>query len=418
VTVADASLILSAPHSLPGGRALLVTVITENATGRVAVLDLETGRVRQFGPGFGATFAAGHLVYASRTGELFRQPFDVAQATPAGTAEQIASGLDVVLGWSSFGFDVSTEGSLVYLVGSRSLGTERRNLALVDSAGREPRVIPARVPWEPRFSPDGRRLAYGAYAPGRDSSDIWVTDLESGATRRLTSDVQDNNDPVWSPNGRSIAYDRNAPGGKDVMVESLEGGTPRRLISRPGTQWPTDWLRDGSAVLFTERDPGGQLDIWLQPIDGGPARPVVATPAQELAGRISPDGGWMAYESDETGRNEIYVRPFPAPGRATLVSATGGVNPVWGRDGRTLYYWQLDQLFAASVEAGGPGAPLIVRKRSPLFRAPFVGNILQNYDVSPDGKRFAVVLGEGRPSRLVVAIDALGSRGSMSAASP
>ena len=418
VAVEDSSAYLSSPRSLPGGRALLLTVLTENATGRAAVLDLETGRLRQFGPGFGASFAAGHIVYASRTGELFRQPFDVEQTTPTGAAEQIASGLDVVLGGAAFGFDVAAAGSLVYLVGSRSLGTENRSLTLVDRAGQVRRVIPGRVPWEPRFSPDGRRIAYGAYAPGRDSSDVWLTELENGRTQRLTSDVQDNNDPVWSPDGRLIAYDRNAPGGKDVMVQPSDGGTARLVVARPGTQWPTDWLRDGSAVLFTERDPGGQLDIWLQPIDGGAARPVIATPAQELGGRISPDGRWIAYQSNETGRYEVYVRSFPGTGRATLVSANGGVNPVWARDGRSLYYWQLDQLFAARVEAGGPGAPLVVHPGTPLFRAPFVENTLQNYDVSPDAKHFAVVLGEARPSRVVVALDALRSGVSESSGRP
>jgi hypothetical protein len=119
----------------------------------------------------------------------------------------------------------------------------------------------------------------------------------------------------------------------------------------------------------------------------------------------------VAYTSNETGRFEVYVQSYPTPGRKTLVSASGGVHPVWRRDGRELYYWREDQLIAASLGPGGAGEPPVVRGHTPLFRAPYVESAHPNYDVSPDGMRFVVVTGRVRPNRLVVALHAVAAGG-------
>jgi Tol biopolymer transport system component len=269
-------------------------------------------------------------------------------------------------------------------------------------------ALAARAPWTPRFSPDGRRLAYGAYAPGQGLSDIWVTDLADGTTQRVTADDADNNDPHWSPDGRSILYAALREGtGKDLFVHALDGGAARRLTSRPITEWPSDWSPDGGELLVTGVTNEDDRDIWIQPADGGAARPWLATPAQEYAARVSPNGRWVAYTSNETGRDEVYVQSFPTPGRKTLVSPRGGAHPVWRRDGRELYYWQDDQLVAVDVDPRGPGGALVVRGRTPLFRAPYMLSEHPNYDASPDGTRFVVVTGRVRANRLVVALHAL-----------
>jgi Tol biopolymer transport system component len=245
-------------------------------------------------------------------------------------------------------------------------------------------------------------------------SDLWVTELESGTMQRLTTDGQDNNDAVWSPDGRSLAYSASASGGKDIFVRSLDAGAARRLVGRPGVQWSTDWLPDGSALLFTHTEvtagQEGDQDIWVQPVDGTPAWPYLATSAHERAARISPDGRWVAYQSDETGRYEVYVQSYPRPGRKLLVSTGGAINPVWRGDGRELYYWQGDQLVAAQLGAGAANAPMSVRGRVPLFRAPYAQSVLANYDVSPDGRRFAIVTGGEHTFRLVVTLGALDAR--------
>jgi Tol biopolymer transport system component len=413
IALADSGLRLVHPHVLPGGKAALVTVTPDYATGRIGVLDLASGRVRQFASGIAPRYAAGHLVYGGGSGALYRQRFDLARLEPTGPPEQIAGGLDPWSGIGRVGFAAAPTGTLVYRVGSR-WDRDRLRLAVTDREGRQQRAFPSRGAWAPRFSADGRRVAYGAFAPGRDSSDVWVADLESGAMQRLTTDGNDANDAVWSPDGRALAYSAAAPGGKDLFVRPLDGGPARLVVGRPGVQWSTDWVPDGRALLFTDTEVAagqeGNQDIWVQPMDGAPARPYASTPAHERAARVSADGRWVAYESDETGRYEVYVQSYPTPGRKTLVSAGGGVNPVWRGDGRELYYWQADQLIAARLAAGGAGAPLAVRGRAPLFRAPYAQSVSANYDAAADGSRFAVVTGGEHTFRLVVTLDALDAR--------
>jgi len=412
VPVADSTLRLLAPHLLPDRTALLVSILEMgiNVT-RIGVLDLETGRVRDVASGMGARYVDGALVYLNfggLHGELFRQPFDVVSRTFTADAERLATGIAPIVPWGHFGFDVSASGAFVALVGRRRFGAEHRSLTIVDRTGRIQREIPARAPWEPRFSPDGTRIAYGAYPAGHDSTDVWITDLASGATQRLTTDTYDNNDPVWSPDGRSIVYDKLVPRGKDLYVQPVDGGPARRLSARLDGQYPTDWLADGSGILFMNLDGAGGSDVLVQPLDGGDAKPYLTTSAVETGARVSPDGRWAVYQSDETGRDEIYVQSFPSPGRKAVVSAGGGVNPVWGRDGQ-LYYWKVDQLMVARVDLPRAGGSPVVASRTVLFRAPYVENIIAAYDVSPDGKQFAVVASEPRPGRLLVALDAVGA---------
>lgn len=277
-------------------------------------------------------------------------------------------------------------------IGVQWPGAEREpTLAIVDRTGRTQRTIPANRPWTPRLSPDGRRLAYGAFGDGRNTSDLWVIDLDAGTTQRITDDSQDSNDPQWSPNGSLLAYSVNAPGGKDVFVERAGGGQAHVLVSRAGTQFPSDWLRDGSALLVTDQTANNGSDILVQPADGSPARPYAATPANETAARISPDGHWVAYTSDESGRPEVYLDSYPKPGQRVTVSSGGGVHPVWRGDGRELYYWQGGGLVAAQLgSTWGSSAPAVT-SRTVLFRAPYLVGLNTMYDVSADGNRFVIV---------------------------
>jgi serine/threonine-protein kinase len=264
-------------------------------------------------------------------------------------------------------------------------------LVVVDRAGRTQRAIAANRPWTPRISPDGRRVAYGAFGPGRSSSDIWVTDLDAGTTQRLTDDDADSNDPQWSPDGATVAYSANAAGGKDLMVQRVGGGEASVLARRAGTQFPNDWLRDGSALLVTEQGGHGGADILVQPADGSTARPYAATPAQETAARVSRDGRWIAYTSDESGRAEVYLDSYPQPGRRVRVSSDGGIHPVWRGDGRELYYWHDGALVAVQLGAAWGDAPPAVGDRLVLFRAPYNVGANTMYDVSPNGDRFVIV---------------------------
>jgi Tol biopolymer transport system component len=264
-------------------------------------------------------------------------------------------------------------------------------LMVVDRAGRPRRAIAANRPWTPRFSPDGRRVAYGAFGAGRSTSDLWVTDLDAGTTQRLTDDEADSNDPQWSPDGVSVIYSASAPGGKDLLVRRVGGGYANVLASREGTQFASDWLRDGSALLVTEEAGDNGHDILVQPVDGSAARPYAATPADETAARVSPNGRWVAYTSDESGWPEVYLDTYPRPGRRVRASSGGGVHPVWRADGRELYYWHDGALVAVQLGAAWGDAPPAVGARTELFRAPYLVGFNTMYDVSPDGERFVIV---------------------------
>ena len=265
------------------------------------------------------------------------------------------------------------------------------SLVVVDRTGRLLRTIDANRPWTPRFSPDGRRVAYGAFGAGRSTSDIWVTDLDSGKTQRLTDNGADSNDPQWSPDGKVVAYSVNAPAGKDLATRRLTESTERVLATRNGTQFPSDWLRDGRALIVTDDASGKGLDILVQPADGSPPKPIVATAADESAGRVSPDEHWIAYTSNEEGRDNVYLDSYPRPSQRVLVSPNGGVHPAWRGDGKELYYWRGDQLVAVQLGVGwGTAAPKI-EGETVLFTAKYQSNVNTMYDVSANGDRFVIV---------------------------
>ena len=265
------------------------------------------------------------------------------------------------------------------------------SLAVVDRAGQPIRAIPAQRPWTPRFSPDGRRVAYGAFGAGRQTSDLWITDVDAGTTRRLTDDDADANDPQWSPDGATIAYSANASSGKNVMVRPLAGSSSRALAPHDGTQFPSDWLRDGSALLVTDDRSNGQHDILVQPADGSSAHAYVATGADETAARVSPDGRWVAYTSTSSGRAEVYLDAYPRSRQRVKISFAGGMHPVWRGDGRELYYWRDDALVAVQLAVGVGAVPPARVGESILFRSPYAAELNTMYDVSPDGKRFVIV---------------------------
>jgi eukaryotic-like serine/threonine-protein kinase len=268
------------------------------------------------------------------------------------------------------------------------------SLAVFDRAGRPLRVIPADRPWTPRISPDGRRVAYGAFGDGRGTSDLWITDLDDGSTRRITDDDADNNDPQWSPDGSLLAYSVSAAGGKDLMVQNVAAtaGTSRMLAARSGVQFASDWLRDGSALLVTDESSESGHDIIVQPADGSAAKPFVATSADETTARISPDGRWVAYTSDRSGQSEVYLQSYPKGEQRVLVSKGGGYHPVWRADGRELFYWSHGVLIVVRLGTPvGDRAP-VIGGQSKLFAAPYQSGPNTMYDVSPDGKRFVIVL--------------------------
>jgi Tol biopolymer transport system component len=304
-------------------------------------------------------------------------------------------------------FAVSRTGTVAWRVGFSTTPSNGR-MRLLDSTGREVRAFVARAPWAPRLSPDGRRLAYGAAGPSRTTSDLWVTDLADGSTQRITNDSSDANDPVWSPDGRELAMSAASPdtGWKSVELRRLDGGAARRFATATLFAIPSDWSRDGSTLLITTVDLRDVSSAHAKPLAGGASRKLFDGDGRGGA-RFSPDGKWIAYTSDETGRRQVYVQSWPALDGKMLVSTRGGVHPVWAREGLALFYWQDDELVSVRLAARAGGG-LEVASRAALFRAPYLESLQPNYDVLPGGRQFVVVTWRARANRIAVAVDALG----------
>jgi serine/threonine-protein kinase len=286
-----------------------------------------------------------------------------------------------------------------------------RTLLRVDREGRVAPLIEARAGYEnPALSADARKLAVTiASATG---SDIWIIDLERAT--RIRFGRRHERLPVWAPDGSRLAFQSTAPGPWNLFWKPLDGSGEAQPLLRsansstapswpnagasllPGTlptlsgaspQFPLSWAPDGSTLAFHERKSNGERDIWVVSPGSDPV-PFLLTPFDERLPRFSPDAKWLAYVSDEAGRNDVYVQPFPGPGPKWLVSTDGGIDPVWSRDGHELFYRQGDQMMAVSVASKSEFSAGRPRR---LFEIRFdAGDNGPNYDVSPDGKWFVM----------------------------
>jgi eukaryotic-like serine/threonine-protein kinase len=388
------------PFLIPGTRTVLFTIRTRDAD-RLASLNLNTGRVKRYDQlGSNPSWvAAGFVLLGERDGSLIAIPFDRSKAALTGAPVTVVSDA-IVDAVGAISGAVSADGRLVY---AQRGAVSSRNLMMVGRDGRQIDIVSdLRGYAGPRFSPDGRRLAVGIADPG-GGSDVWVLDLAQHAWTRLTTDRKSDR-PVWTPDGRRLVFASNA----DLWWVPADGsGAPDSLLPAPGSRFPAAVTPDGRTVIFWES--GSQNSgIRTMRIDSAPVAHVILPDAfQESAPALSPDGRWLAYQSSEPGRTEVYVRPFPGPGPRVPVSLNGGVEPAWSRDGRELFYRESDALMSATVRTQ-PAFEVVRRTR--LFSGPYLpGGTFREYDVSPDGGRFVMVRG-GRSTSNLVAVDGLFDR--------
>ena len=289
---------------------------------------------------------------------------------------------------ASQSFTVSTDGTLSYRSEEENRG---RGLIWVDRQGRmTPVAAPAHVYWDPRLSPDGRRVAIN----NRDGNeDIWVFELARGTLTRITFNPGHDETPFWSPDGRWIAFASTlADQPLTVFRKRADGsGNPEPLWTSDHHVHVECWSADGRSIIVMDRDPNTLEDLWLLKLgDQIAARPLLQTQFNEHGGRISPDGRWLAYTSDESGRFEVYVRAFPEMDNKVQVSANGGFQGVWAANGQELFYRDADHVFAVSVV---PGKKFAVTSPKKLFSDQFAlkRGIHTHYDVSRDGQRFLMI---------------------------
>jgi eukaryotic-like serine/threonine-protein kinase len=344
-----------------------------------------------------ATYASsGHLLFV-REGTLFAQVFDPVRLELTGNSMTIAERLVTPPYGGGMPFSTSASGPIAYRTGSS--GQPSSQFVWFDRSGRVLQTIEGFEGGghSSSLSPDGRWLATSRSVGGASatSTDIWLLDLNTGVPSRFTFDEAFDVTPVWSADGRRLAFSSNRRGTFDVYVKPSSGAEEERLLADGEAGNPTDWSPDGRFLLYARQRVMFRDDIWALPMDGDRrAFPVVETPFHDENGQFSPDGKWIAYQSDQSGQLEIYVQPFSGPGPKTRISSEGGVQARWRYDGKELFYLASDNRLMAvpirldsdRVDIGTPMPLFAPGLNGPIARSPYA----RHYMVSRDGQRFLV----------------------------
>jgi len=393
------------PEVLPGGKAVVFTIWSGGSfdDANIAVLSLATGKYRiLIEKGSHARYApSGHLIFA-RSGGLLAMPFDLDRLEVTGSPTPVLDGVLMSAATGVAHFDLSSSGSRAYTPAGPAIG---RRLVWVDRQGRaRPLTESRRELWNPRLSPDGRRLAVEVL------NDLWIYDIERDSLRRITFEGI-NQTPVWSPDGKRVAYSLAKTGDPRLFWRMADGSGPAgRLTSSELVEFPSSWSSDGRLLAYAATGgPSKDWDIWVLPLEGDrQPRAFTGAPFNEVQPMFSPDGRWLAYVSDESGRLEVYVQPYPGPGGKWQVSTEGGDEPVWAANGKELFYRLGDKLMATVVESEpefAAGKPRL------LFEGRFAHDVaapgFASYGVTRDGQRFLMIHAseqESAPRQIRVAI--------------
>lgn len=395
------------PQFLPDGRHFLYSVrsaLPEKRGVYLGSLDsTETKQLLSNSASRAAYDASGFIMFV-RDGLLFAQPSTPGGAT-SGEPIQVASNVGgSTTDYTSF--STSDDGVLAFAGPNSQIA----RLTWYDRTGRKLGTVGAPgdyVNFE--ISPDQKRLAFSLVDARLNSPDLWLYDLARGTSLRITSDPSTESSPRWAPDGSRLAFRSDRGGQNDIFLKSAGGTGPDEpfLTDTGNNKLPSDWSPDGAYVVYHQALENSGQDIWVVPTSGDrKARPFLQTPFNELQGRLSPDGRWMAYTSDESGNLEIYVRPFPSGAEKWLISTNGGSDAVWRHDGKELFYLGVDRkIMSVRVNSGAPFESDVPR---PLFDTQ-VGALnpdyRNQYAVSNDGNRFLVNdLSEGSSSSPITVV--------------
>jgi serine/threonine-protein kinase len=390
------------PQILPGGKAVLFTIWNNSTDAAIlATLSLADGEIKYHvrGAARGLYVETGHLVYVDGQGVMHAMPFDAGTLQVTGTPIPLVEGVVVKVRTAAAEFAVAASGMLAYLT-----GVNEATLVLVDREGGEQQLDGAhRWPDTPRFSPDGREIAF-SIAEGQDP-DIWIYDVAGSAVRRFTFEGN-NTYPEWSRDGRWIGFSSTRSGSnrRDLFRKRADGSGPAEVLySADLDQWEVEWS-PSDVVLFRETIPTTSRDLWTVRI-GDREQPQMyrQTPADEQSATVSPDGRWVAFTSDESGRHEVYVQAFPEPAGIWQVSTEGGTEPRWGPNGTELFYRHGSEFMRVGTEAGETfvaGPPRV------LFDGIYRQNLNHaGYDVHPSGRSFVMIKSVPEPGALVVVLN-------------
>jgi eukaryotic-like serine/threonine-protein kinase len=380
------------PEFLPGGKAVLFTAGTAVPAVftnlQLAVQSVGTGERRNLTQGgtLPRYAPSGHLVYA-QGGTLMAAPFNPQRLMATGTAVPVVEGILQSTLTGAAQYSISATGSLVYVSGS--VQSPQSRLVWVSRSGVEqPSAAPARAYVFPQLSPDGRQVAVGIVEQG---TQVWLYDLTRDTLTRLTFEGNVNTNPSWTPDGKRIAFLSNKEGPGNLFWQLADGsGGLELLVKSDYNQYEGSWSPDGQILVFVEANPTTGYDMWELRMSDRKAQPFLRMRFNEAAPRFSPDGRWLAYMSDESGRFEIYVQPYPGPGGKWQISTEGGTEAVWNPNGRELFYRSGKKTMAVDITTQ-PG--FSVGKSRMLFEGQYqpTPTTSPNYDVSHDGQRFLML---------------------------
>jgi len=372
------------PQLLPGGKAVLLTRRPLNVTSYDDAvifayrLDTHESVTLVEGGSSGIYLPSGHLLYA-RAGSFFAMPFDAARLKPLGAPVEVLHGGMLSENAGNVTLAVSSNGVLSYAPGGPIQSDNSEVLAVSHSGA--PHVLSPnpRIFDEPVVSPDGQNLATTVRAA---NDDIWLLNRARGVLTRFSFAGGDNQTAIWSGDGSHVIYSRSNRT-RNLFWRPVNGGPEERLTSGDTTQFPDSTTPDGKLLAFTQWT-GANADIYVLPLDGThTSRPLIATRFNEQEGMFSPDGKWLAFVSNESGSDEVYVQPFGREGLRSVVSSGGGVRPLWGHDGKSLYYSAGDAVMQVVFDpvTGNVGHTTVAVRLPPRTAV---------FSVSPDGEFIGV----------------------------
>jgi Tol biopolymer transport system component len=380
------------PVNIPGADALLFTVYSGARDGqRIEVVSLDSRTRTPLVPGSGAQYLGSeHIVFAfEHTGSLWVAPFDRKRLTMTGPPAPMLEGILISDHWIP-NIAVGASGSLAYAKGTATSQYSPRRLVWVDSTGREEPVdAPVGAWWWPEISPDGKRL--GLHKMDPVNMDAWIYELDHGPLRQMTLHPAQDGYPLWSRDGTRIAFwSRQGGVASNLYLRSADlTGDDEQLTNSPNAQAPFSWTRD-NRLVFQEFSPDTRTDIGVVSIDGTRTPTlIIREPFDEGRPSISPDGAWIAYQANDSGRFEVYVQPFPELGERHRVSTEGGASPLWHPNGRELVYRKDRMMISVPITTTarifGYGNPRTVFERSYVMEGSDVGGG-RNYALAPDGR--------------------------------